>query len=208
MNAHLDEITNNQTALTNDLGLWEQLKEDWIAHGKDWTRPGFRAVAVHRFGVWRMKIKPKLLRSPLSLLYNMMYRKVRNTYGIEIPYTVKLGRRVVIEHQSGIVVHGYCTIGDESIIRQGVTLGNRYLERPFDAPKLGKRINVGAGAKIFGDVSIGDGANIGANAVVLKDVPAGTTAVGIPASIINSDKFSKQDAQLQKGFTGKDSANP
>lgn len=208
MNAHLDEITNNQTALTNDLSLWEQLKEDWIAHGRDWTRPGFRAVAVHRFGVWRMKIKPKLLRSPLSLLYNMMYRKVRNTYGIEIPYTVKLGRRVVIEHQSGIVVHGYCTIGDESIIRQGVTLGNRYLERPFDAPKLGKRINVGAGAKIFGDVSIGDGANIGANAVVLKDVPAGTTAVGIPASIINSDKFSKQDAQLQKGFTGKDSVNP
>ncbi len=208
MNAHLDEITNNQTALTNDLSLWEQLKEDWIAHGRDWTRPGFRAVAVHRFGVWRMKIKPKLLRSPFSILYKMMYRKVRNTYGIEIPYTVKLGRRVVIEHQNGIVVHGYCTIGDESIIRQGVTLGNRYLERPFDAPKLGKRINVGAGAKIFGDVSIGDGANIGANAVVLKDVPAGTTAVGIPASIINSDKFSKQDAQLQKGFTGKDSVNP
>lgn len=208
MNAHLDEITNNQTALTNDLSLWEQLKEDWIAHGRDWTRPGFRAVAVHRFGVWRMKIKPKLLRSPFSILYKMMYRKVRNTYGIEIPYTVKLGRRVVIEHQNGIVVHGYCTIGDESIIRQGVTLGNRYLERPFDAPKLGKRINVGAGAKIFGDVSIGDGANIGANAVVLKDVPAGTTAVGIPASIINSETFSKVSAQLQNGFTGKDSVNP
>ncbi|WP_414623483.1 serine O-acetyltransferase [Calothrix sp. CCY 0018] len=208
MNAHLDEITNKQTALTNDLSLWEQLKEDWIAHGRDWTRPGFRAVAVHRFGVWRMKIKPKLLRSPLSLLYKMMYHKVRNTYGIEIPYTVKLGRRVVIEHQSGIVVHGYCTIGDDSIIRQGVTLGNRYLERPFDAPKLGKRINVGAGAKIFGDVSIGDGANIGANAVVLKDVPAGTTAVGIPASIINSEKFSQVSAQLQNGFTGKDSVNP
>lgn len=186
MSSHLKVSKNYRQIVANDLTLWEQLKEDWIAHKRDWTRPGFRAVAVYRFGVWRMKIKPKLVRLPLSVLYKMMYRKVRNTYGIEIPYTAQLGRRVVIEHQSGIVIHGYCEIGDDSIIRQGVTLGNRYLERPFDAPKLGKKVNVGAGAKIFGDVSIGDGANIGANAVVLKDVPAGATAVGIPATIINS----------------------
>ncbi|MCJ8278486.1 MAG: serine O-acetyltransferase [Rivularia sp. ALOHA_DT_140] len=188
MSVQLNETTNysqySQTS-TEDLNLWEQLKEDWIAHGRDWTKPGFRAVAVHRFGVWRMKIKPKLLRSPMSILYKMMYRKVRNNYGIEIPYTVELGRRVVIEHQSGIVIHGYCIIGDESIIRQGVTLGNRYLDRPFDAPKLGKRVNVGAGAKVFGDVAIGDGVSIGANAVVLCDVPSGKTAVGIPARVIN-----------------------
>ncbi|MGB6295051.1 MAG: serine O-acetyltransferase [Rivularia sp. (in: cyanobacteria)] len=212
MNAH-PETTNNQIALANDLSLWEQIKEDWIAHKRDWTKPGFRAVAVHRFGVWRMKIKPKLLRAPFSVLYKMMYRKVRNTYGIEIPYTVQLGRRVIVEHQSAIVVSGYSTIGDDSIIRQAVTLGNRYLERPHDAPKLGKRVNVGAGAKIFGDVSIGDGASIGANAVVLKDVPAGATAVGIPAKIINYDKknydknydkFSDRDTQLQNRFSAKD----
>lgn len=188
MSAQLNTRANYSQVSVKDLSLWEQLKEDWIAHGQDWTKPGFRAVAVHRFGVWRMKINSKLLRSPLSILYKMMYRKVRNSYGIEIPYTVQLGRRVVVEHQSAIVVHGYCTIGDESIIRQGVTLGNRYLERPFDAPKLGKRVNVGAGAKIFGDISIGDGASIGANAVVLCDVPPGATAVGIPAKIINSVK--------------------
>lgn len=190
MSVELNQKNQNNYSQSSakDLSLWEQLKEDWIAHGRDWTKPGFRAVAVHRFGVWRMKLKFKLLRSPLSLLYKMMYRKIRNTYGIEIPYTVELGRRVVVEHQSGIVVHGYCKIGDESIIRQGVTLGNRYLEHPFDAPKLGKRVNVGAGAKIFGDISIGDGASIGANAVVLKDVPPGATAVGIPAKIVNSVK--------------------
>lgn len=172
-----------------DLSLWEEVKEDWIAHGRDWTKPGFRAVAVHRFGVWRMKIKSKILRAPASIFYKMMFRKVRNNYGIELPYTVKLGRRVVIEHQSGIVIHGYCSIGDDSIIRQGVTLGNRYMERPFDAPCLGKGVNVGAGAKIFGNVKIGDKANIGANAVVLHDVPSGATAVGIPAKIINSSKL-------------------
>lgn len=168
------------------LSLWQQIVEDWIAHGQDWTKPGFRAVAVHRFGVWRMGIQPKFLRAPLSVLYRMLFRKVRNTYGIELPYTTKLGRRVVIEHQSAIVIHGHCEIGDDCIIRQGVTLGNRYLEKPLEAPKLGQRVNVGAGAKIFGAVTIGDGASIGANAVVLQDVPAGATAVGIPAKVIKT----------------------
>jgi serine O-acetyltransferase len=175
------------------LGFWQQLKEDWIAHERDWTKPGFRAVAVQRFGVWRMKIEPLILRAPFSILYRALYRKIRNTYGIELPYTVQLGRRVIIEHQSGIVIHGNCSIGDDCIIRQGVTMGNRYLERPFDAPKLGNRVNVGAGAKIFGNVTIGDGANIGANAVVLSDIPPGKTAVGIPAKIISSTKSKDND---------------
>lgn len=170
------------------IGLWQQIKEDWMAHDRDWTKPGFRAVAVHRFGVWRMTIESKLLRAPCSLLYRMLYHKIRNTYGIELPYTTQLGRRVIIEHQSCIVIHGYCVIGDDCIIRQGVTLGNRYKERPLDAPKLGARVNVGAGAKIFGNVEIGDDANIGANAVVLCDVPSGATAVGIPAKIIRSKR--------------------
>ncbi|QKD83022.1 serine acetyltransferase [Thermoleptolyngbya sichuanensis A183] len=167
------------------LSLWQQIKEDWIAHGRDWTKPGFRAVAVHRFGVWRMSIKPKLLRAPFSILYRAMFRHVRNVYGIELPYTVQLGRRVIIEHQSAIVIHGQTVIGDDSVIRQGVTMGNRYLDRPTEAPRLGKRVNVGAGAKILGAVTLGDDANVGANAVVLKDVPAGKTAVGIPAKIID-----------------------
>ncbi len=166
------------------LNLWQQIKEDWDAHGRDWTRPGFRAVAVHRFGVWRMTIQPKLLRAPFSVLYRMLYHKIRNGYGIELPYTVKLGRRVVIEHQGAIVIHGYSHIGDDSIIRQGVTLGLRHIKQPFDAPKLGKRVNVGAGAVILGNVEIGDDACVGANAVVLADIPPGHTAVGIPAKII------------------------
>lgn len=166
--------------------LWQQIKEDWVSHGRDWTKPGFRAVAIQRFGVWRMGIQPRLLRAPFSILYRALYRKVRNVYGIDLPYTVQLGRRVIVEHQGAIVIHGYCCIGDDSIIRQGVTLGNRYLDRPFDAPKLGARVNVGAGAKILGNVTVGDDANIGANAVVLSDVPPGHTAAGIPAKIFKS----------------------
>lgn len=185
-------LTANKTAEElPKLGLWQQIKEDWIAHGRDWTKPGFRAVAVHRFGVWRMNIQPKLLRAPFSILYQILFQKVRNNYSIELPYTVQLGRRVIIEHQGAIVIHGHSIIGDDSILRQGVTLGNRYLSQPFDAPKLGNSVNVGAGAKIFGNVAISDGANIGANAVVLCDVPAGATAVGIPAKIIYPSKSDK-----------------
>ncbi len=186
MPAELEQPSSRCDSHSNRLGLWKQIVEDWVAHDQDWTKPGFRAIAVYRFGVWRMKIQPRLLRMPLSALYKMLFRKVRNSYGIELPYTAKVGRRVIIEHQSGIVIHGMAEIGDDSIIRQGVTLGNRYLSQPLDAPKLGARVNIGAGAKIFGNVKIGDGANIGANAVVLKDVPAGATAVGIPAKIINN----------------------
>lgn len=165
------------------LELCRQIREDWIAHGRDWTKPGFRAVAVQRFGVWRMRIEPKIIRAPFSIFYRTLYRFIRNIYGIDLPYTVQLGRRVIIEHQSGIIVHGNSIIGDDSIIRQGVTLGNRYLERPLEAPKLGVRVNIGAGAKILGNVTVGNDVNIGANAVVLSDIPAGYTAVGIPAKV-------------------------
>jgi serine O-acetyltransferase len=91
---------------------------------------------------------------------------------------------VVIEHQGAIVIHGDTVIGDGCIIRQGVTLGNRRLNEPFDAPVLGQRVNVGAGAKILGKVAIGDDASIGANSVVLTDVPSGRIAIGIPAKLL------------------------
>ncbi|GBF80672.1 serine O-acetyltransferase [Aphanothece sacrum] len=185
MEAQTDLIKTNQPVDIIPQSLWEQVKEDWIAHEKDWTRPGFRAVAVNRFGVWRMKIEPKFLRAPFSIIYRFLYRYVRNIYGIELPYTVELGRRVIIEHQSCIVIHGHAVIGDDCIIRQGVTLGNRYLNCPLDAPKLGKRVNIGAGAKILGKVIIGDDVNIGANAVVLSDIAEGQTVVGIPARILS-----------------------
>lgn len=166
------------------MSLWAQLKEDHAAHRRDWTRPGFRAVAVHRLGVWRMGIKSKLLRAPFSVLYRVLHRRVRNVYGIELPYSVALGRRVVVEHQGGIVVHGASVIGDGCVIRQNVTLGLRREDEPDKAPVLGKGVSVGAGAVILGGVHVGDGANIGANAVVVKDVPAGATAVGVPAKIL------------------------
>jgi len=160
--------------------------EDLRAHGGDVTRPGFRALAVHRFGNYRMHVK-RPFRVGLTLLYRFMHQYVRNHYGVEVPFSARIGRRVVIEHQGGIVIHGDSVIGDECVIRQGVTLGNRHLDTPFDAPVLGKRVNVGAGAKLLGRIEIGDNATIGANAVVLQDIPAGATAVGVPAHILHKN---------------------
>lgn len=165
------------------LHLVELLEEDFDSHRRDFTRPGFRALAVHRFGNWRMTVEPKLLRAPLSIGYRAAYRFVRDYYGIELPYSAKVGRRVVLEHQHGIVVHGNSVIGDDCVLRQGVTLGVRSVDHPDDAPKLGNGVQVGAGAVILGNVTVGDGAAIGANAVVLKDVPAGALAVGVPAKV-------------------------
>ncbi len=165
------------------MSLWAQIADDWRAHGRDWTKPGFRAVAVHRFGVWRMGVRPKLLRAPLSLVYRALFRRCRNVYGIELPYSAQVGRGVVIEHQGGIVVHGASVIGDRCILRQGCTLGLRRLDALVDAPVLEEGVELGAGAVVLGRVTLGRGAVVGANAVVLTDVPAGALALGVPATI-------------------------
>ena len=170
------------------LALVGQIREDLATHQHDWTRPGFRALAVHRFGNWRMGIRPKVLRAPLSVGYRAMERFCRNYYGIELPYSAKIGRRVVVEHQGDIVVHGSAVVGDECVLRQGVTIGARTREEHAEAPVLGKGVDVGAGAKILGAVHVGDGASIGANAVVLADVPDGGLAVGVPAKVITREQ--------------------
>ncbi len=165
------------------MSLYKQIKEDWINHGKDWTKPGFRALAYHRFGNWRMSVKPKILRAPLSILYRFLYRRARNIYGIELPYNAKIGSGVIIEHQHGIVVHGNAVIGNNCVIRQGVTIGNRYMDKPTEAPVLGDNVNIGAGAKLLGNITIGENTNIGANSVILNDIPSNSLVVGIPGRI-------------------------
>ena len=157
---------------------------DWRAHGRDWGRPGLRAVVVYRFGVWRTSIRSPYFRLPISFFYHLAARHCRNVYGIEVPFTATIGQHVVFEHQGGIVVHGQTVIGDRCIIRQNCTLGIRSLDRLQDAPILMAGVELGAGAVILGRVTIGEGATIGANAVVLSDVPAGALAVGVPAKVI------------------------
>jgi serine O-acetyltransferase len=160
-----------------------QIGDDWRANGRDWTRPGFRALAVHRFGVFRMGIKARSLRWPCSFLYRILSRHCRNVYGIELPHSVSVGRGVVIEHQGGIVIHGASVIGDRCVIRHGCTLGIRRMDDLTAAPILANDVQLGAGAVLMGRISIGEAAQVGANAVVTSDVPARAKALGNPAKI-------------------------
>lgn len=160
--------------------LIQLVREDLEAHRGAWACSGFHAVATLRYNQYVHTLPPSLPRKLLIGIGRLAQTFCRNIESIELPYTVKLGRRVVFEHQ-GIVIHGDAEIGDDCVVRQGCTLGNRYADRPLEAPRLGKHVNLGAGAKILGGVSIGDGACVGANSVVLDDVPDGSTVVGIPA---------------------------
>ena len=163
--------------------MFDNLREDFAAHDRDPWRQGVWAMAVYRFGRWRYRVRPALLRRPLSLLYKFLKIGVQITTGIDLPCETQVGRRLVIEHFGGIVISGDSVIGDDVTLRHGVTLGLRRTHLP-GAPVIGNRVDIGAGAKILGGVTVGDHARVGANAVVLNDVPAGATVVGIPARII------------------------
>ena len=162
--------------------MLELLREDWETYEGDVWRQGLWAMCVYRFGNWRYGIRSAWLRKPFSFLYKLLRTAVQIAAGIELPCEARVGRRLVIEHFGGIVVSGDAVIGDDVRIRQGVTIGLKSTG-VRGAPVVGNRVDIGAGAKLLGDIRIGDGAVIGANAVVLCDVPAGALAVGIPAVI-------------------------
>lgn len=165
------------------LGLLGLLREDLRTHDGKILEQGFWAIAVHRFGNWRMGVRPKLLRAPLTALYAALVKWVEWTCGISLPYTVGLGRRVRIWHHGGMILHAR-SIGDDVQIRQNTTFGIVAADRPLGIPTIGDRADIGCGACILGDVVVGDDCRIGANAVVIADVPAGSTAVGVPARVV------------------------
>jgi serine O-acetyltransferase len=102
--------------------------------------------------------------------------------GIELPCEAVIGRRFVIEHVGGIVISGDAIFGDDCVIRNGVTVGLRNRNHR-GSPRIGDRVDIGAGAKLLGSIRIGNDVAIGANAVVLCDVPDGCIAVGVPAQV-------------------------
>ncbi len=164
--------------------MFENVREDWQTYERDIWRQGFWAMLVYRFGRWRYSIRPAILRKPFSLLYKIFRTITQMCTGIELPCETKIGRRLRIEHFGGIIISGDVEFGDDVILRQGVTIGLKNTGQRA-APRIGNRVDIGAGAKILGDITIGDDAVIGANAVVLQNVPAGAIAVGIPARLID-----------------------
>lgn len=163
--------------------MFNNIREDWRAHDRQWSRHGFWTMVVYRFGRWRYSIRPRLLRAPCSFLYKLLKFFSEMLLGVELPCEAVVGRRLVIEHAGGIVISGDAILGDDCVLRNGVTVGlkNRHQR---GSPHIGNRVDIGAGAKLLGAIRIGNDVAIGANAVVLCDVPDGCIAVGVPAHVL------------------------
>jgi serine O-acetyltransferase len=136
--------------------------------------PGLHAQLWHRLAHW-------LWTHRLRLLGRMVSHLSRFLTGIEIHPAAKLGRRIVLDHGMGIVVGETAEIGDDCYLYHQVTLGVARTSRNKRHPTLGRGVVVGAGAKVLGAITVGDGARVGANAVVVDDVPPNVTVVGMPA---------------------------
>jgi len=159
-------------------------REDLRAHREGLLAQGFWALQIYRFGHARYRFKSKIIRAPWGVLHLILSKFSEIFFGIYIGVTAKIGRRLSIEHFGSIIIHGATVIGDDVIIRQNVTIGNRRLDDPQGAPTIGSRVNIGAGAKILGRLTIGDDVEIGANAVVVKDAPSNSIVVGVPGKVI------------------------
>jgi serine O-acetyltransferase len=162
--------------------MFENIRHDLRAYGGDFGAQGFWAMLVYRFGRWRYRVRPVLLRKLLSLVYKCLYKLVQILTGIELPCEVVIGRNFVIDHFGGVIVSGFAKFGDDCRIRNGVVVGLAHTDDPC-APVIGDNVDIGAGAKVLGRIRVGNNVHIGANAVVTRDVPDDCIAVGVPAVI-------------------------
>jgi serine O-acetyltransferase len=143
--------------------------------------PGVRAVWWHR-------LAHKLWRANFKLLARWISQTARWGTGIEIHPGAQLGRRVFIDHGMGVVIGETAEVGDDVTIYHGVTLGGTSLDKGKRHPTIEKCVVIGAGAKVLGAITVGEGARIGANAVVVKTVPAHTVVVGVPGQVVSRSK--------------------
>ncbi len=153
--------------------------------------PGLHAVLAHR-------LAHRLYRAGLFFPARLLSQIARAFTGIEIHPGAKVGRRLFIDHGMGIVIGETAEIGDDVLLYQGVTLGGTGHERGKRHPTLGDHVVVGTGAKILGNIVIGNHVRIGAGSVVIRPVPDHSTVVGVPGRIVRSRGGEVED-NLQHG---------
>lgn len=179
------------------MSLLALLAEDFATYEHDPLAPGFWALAVHRFGNWRMGVRSKWRRAPLTVAYRAAVQGVIALWGIDLPYVVKVGRRLRIEGH-GCVIVGARQIGDDVIIRHSVTVGVRERGgRSF--PVIGSRVEIGPGACIVGGVEIGDDCFIGPNTVIACNMRPGTALFGIPLKPIDLAQLERDTSAAHAG---------
>ena len=152
--------------------------------------PGLHAILMHRMA-------HKLYRWGLPILPRVMSQFARFLTGIEIHPGATIGRRFFIDHGDGVVIGETTEIGNDVLIYQGVTLGGTGKEKGKRHPTIGNNVVIGTGAKVLGNITIGDQVKIGAGSVVIKPVPPHSTVVGIPGRVVRAR--SAQNEELEHG---------
>ncbi len=153
--------------------------------------PGLHAVWSYRVAHWLWDHHLRFVARWCSSVARMMT-------GVDIHPAALIGRRLFIDHATGVVIGETAVIGDDVTLDQGVTLGGTSLAREKRHPTIGDRVVIGAGAKVLGPVNIGDDSRVGANAVVVHSAPQNSVVVGIPGRIISRSRLSSP------GFDGVD----
>ena len=142
--------------------------------------PGLHAKWMHTPEHWLWVHGRKGIARVLSQI-------TRHFTGVEIHPAAQLGRRLFIDHAMGIVIGETTVVGDDCVLYQGVTLGGTGKETGKRHPTLGNNVTVGTGAKVLGNIHIGDNVKIGGNAAVVNDVPPNCTVVGVPGRIVRQN---------------------
>ena len=176
LRADLERYTRLVKEPMGTLRLWRSFLET----------QGIWAVTMYRFGRWANSEAPRPLRTPAKAAYLVGFKMVEVLAGVSLPANARIGKGFYVGHYGNIIVHPETVMGERCSISQGVTIGELGGSRA-GVPRIGNDVYIGAGAKVLGGITIGDGAIIGANAVVIADVPARATAVGVPARNIIKD---------------------
>jgi len=154
--------------------------------------PGFHAILLHR-------LAHRLYRGRWTLAARVISQFSRAITGIEIHPGASIGRRFFIDHGMGVVVGETAEIGDDVLLYQGVTLGGTGKEKGKRHPTLGNHVVVGTGAKVLGNIRIGDHVKIGAGSVVVHPVPDYSTVVGIPGRVVRVRGEEPRNDELEHG---------
>jgi len=142
-----------------------------------WLYNGLHAIMWYRIAHWLHLHRCRFLARWIS-------QHAKKTTGVEIHPAAKIGRRLVIDHGTGIVIGETAELGDDCLLYQGVTLGGTGKDVGKRHPTLGNNVMVGSGAKVLGPFRVGDNARIAANSVVLREVPPNSTVVGVPGRVV------------------------
>jgi serine O-acetyltransferase len=153
------------------------------------TYPGLHAIWAHRIANWLWHNELKLPGRIVSAVSRMLT-------GIEIHPAATIGRRLFIDHGSGVVIGETAEVGDDVLIYQGVTLGGTSLKKEKRHPTIEDQVMISAGAAVIGPVRIGRGSRIGAGAVVVSSAPPYSTIVGIPGKVIEGQSTRQDIVEL------------